>query len=749
MNSPTTSLPVNNAVTEQPSPNIDDILQEFQLFQMAVDIISRFKDEELDLSRAQSAYNDKTIKCFKILNSLPGINRSLDEQEQLLQSYKDILEKKSQLIEKLKKLELFSKYTNITGIIYQTTAISNNNNILLKEEDGDINLFLEETEYFETFFGDVDCFAISDCDVCTSIENCNYCTNTTFGDVGCIFASNTSMCNGCMWSDPHTCPSNGESSCDTYKSCRECSSGSPQCGWCTSTETCMSVTSNGYLCSDIECAGCVISSPLSCPTEQYKCADFTSPRNCTSNPQCGWCTSSKTCMDTTSNGYLCDSSQNCVGCLRTDPLDVPSLENSCSDFHSPRDCSSQPQCGWCTSSDTCVDVTSDGYICSPETCQGCIITDPLSAPFEYTFCANQTNCRECSTNPQCGWCTSSQTCMDTTSDGYLCEPNQCQGCLRTDPSSCPTGINTCQDFKTPRECSSNPQCAFCTSSNTCVDVTSDGYICAPETCLGCLVGDPQIAPILETFCSNQTSCRECSSNPRCGWCTSSQTCMDTTSNGYLCEPNQCQGCLRTDPLQCPAAVSSCQQYKYPRECSSQPLCGWCTSSNSCTDVTSNGYICAPEQCFGCLVTDPLQAPFGDTFCANQTSCRECSSNPRCGWCTSTNSCLDVTGNGYICDTNLDVCSGCLRTSPQQCPFSTKECVDFTECRTCSRQPNCGWCTSTGKCLETTSNGYLCQDTCSGCLRTEMKTCEQKCKPETIFAEKEDEDNDIVPITILK
>ncbi|KAM9977837.1 hypothetical protein ACTFIR_011711 [Dictyostelium discoideum] len=115
----TTTTPV---VSTQKELNIEDL----QLFPSILDIISRIKDDEIDLIRAINLANETRTKTIETLNKLPGINRSLENQEELLKTYKQTLKKKVELLEKLKKLEIFEKYNKIKSPSSQSPQIQSN-----------------------------------------------------------------------------------------------------------------------------------------------------------------------------------------------------------------------------------------------------------------------------------------------------------------------------------------------------------------------------------------------------------------------------------------------------------------------------------------------------------------------------------------------------------------------------------------------------------------------------------------------
>ncbi|EGG14897.1 hypothetical protein DFA_10770 [Cavenderia fasciculata] len=110
-------------IEQEPTKPIEAILEEFQLFPLLLDIISRLKDDELEVSRAVNTFNERASEALKLLNTLPGVHRSPLEQENLRDSLKLKLEKKLDLIEKLKNHKLFTDQQQ-----QQTPPINNNNN---------------------------------------------------------------------------------------------------------------------------------------------------------------------------------------------------------------------------------------------------------------------------------------------------------------------------------------------------------------------------------------------------------------------------------------------------------------------------------------------------------------------------------------------------------------------------------------------------------------------------------------------
>ncbi|EFA78594.1 putative mediator complex subunit 9 [Heterostelium album PN500] len=141
---------MNSKIEQEPQQSVEDLLKEFQLFPFILDIISRLKDDELEVSRAVNALNEKVAKSLRVLNSIPGTNRTLEEQELLLKSYKDKLRKKKELIAKLTEVEMFKKYTDSDENEQSSSSSSSNNNNIDQQQDtnmiNSVNQDIEMTE---------------------------------------------------------------------------------------------------------------------------------------------------------------------------------------------------------------------------------------------------------------------------------------------------------------------------------------------------------------------------------------------------------------------------------------------------------------------------------------------------------------------------------------------------------------------------------------------------------------------------
>ena len=85
-------------------------------------------------------------------------------------------------------------------------------------------------------------------------------------------------------------------------------------------------------------------------------------------------------------------------------------------------------------------------------------------------------------------------------------------------------------------------------------------------------------------------------------------------------------------------------------------------------------------------------------CEHLPSCHECLSNRDCGWCASTETCLEGVVMGPLgskCDAwDYGMCS------------HSQPCSARRACGECERDPACGWCPATQQCTEGNADGPL-------------------------------------------
>lgn len=311
-------------------------------------------------------------------------------------------------------------------------------------------------------------------------------------------------------------------------------------------------------------------------------------------------------------------------------------------------------------------------------------------------CEAYHQCGECAAAKGCAWCTASQECrriLSTSETPVLCNANRpCHGCLRVNETECPRSGN-CNNYNQCALCTQNKGCAWCTASQQCLPA-QPSYIygvvlCnAADSCDGCLrwahESQPSGCPPVGQECDSMSNCRSCSALSGCAWCTDQRKCLAVRPNHpqTLCNPtDECQGCLRDSPDTCPEEVSDCEELKGCKECVKEKTCGWCTSSSSCSAVTTNWWgstIPCAGKCSGCLRHGNQTSFCPATFdsCANISNCSSCINSAGCGWCPSNDQCFAIYewyGRAVLCNPE-DTCESPLLTSQDPkavCPLPAK------------------------------------------------------------------------------
>lgn len=258
-----------------------------------------------------------------------------------------------------------------------------------------------------------------------------------------------------------------------------------------------------------------------------------------------------------------------------------------------RCCEEQPQCGDGLECDResrrC--VSEEGDDCGGRDQSCCDGSDSCSSGLECVSnrcrsedadpCADNRDCSDCTaeTRESCGWCDSSDTCMQGTRSG---------------PSS-----GRCSDWDWDR-----------------------------DSCGGGSSSDP---------CAWYVLCEACTADGEndCGWCDSSRTCSQGTGDG----PNvgrctdwqwwDCGGGSSSGPDPCAIHTSGCGACTDDWD----NLCGWCASTSSCMQGTAGG----PDD-GSCANWDWLAShcSSGDS-CSSHEDCEDCIYDPDggCGWCSTT------------------------------------------------------------------------------------------------------------------
>jgi len=77
-------------------------------------------------------------------------------------------------------------------------------------------------------------------------------------------------------------------------------------------------------------------------------------------------------------------------------------------------------------------------------------------------------------------------------------------------------------------------------------------------------------------------------------------------------------------------------------------------------------------------------------CAQFRNCGQCVDNPKCGWCRTSQSCIDVIGNGQPA-------GNCTKADLSHLFCKSNMCEEHKSCRQCLSDPDCGRCSTNGQC----------------------------------------------------
>lgn len=103
------------------------------------------------------------------------------------------------------------------------------------------------------------------------------------------------------------------------------------------------------------------------------------------------------------------------------------------------------------------------------------------------------------------------------------------------------------------------------------------------------------------------------------------------------------------------------------------------------------------------VSQDVAQDVAPTACTPNTTCSDCGATDGCGWCATSNSCLDGTADS----SNDGACTGVSWIwDPAYCPGQGDLCATHSaSCDDCAMQPGCGFCPGMG-CRAGTADGPL-------------------------------------------
>ena len=180
---------------------------------------------------------------------------------------------------------------------------------------------------------------------------------------------------------------------------------------------------------------------------------------------------------------------------------------------------------------------------------------------------------------------------------------------------------------------------------------------------------------------------------KCGWSNQTHSCVHC-GNGFECTL-QCGGQPTAAPTDTPAppqstSAAGCGQLGTCTTCTqgttgiNGTACGWCTASSKCVaaDDAKKDSTCPAAQLF--TGTCPQ--------CSSMKTCDNCTSAPGCGFCKNTQKC--TIGNAAGPEASTDCDASHWSWSSLTCPMP---CL-FRSCSECSSD-RCGWCASSNVCMD--------------------------------------------------
>jgi len=219
---------------------------------------------------------------------------------------------------------------------------------------------------------------------------------------------------------------------------------------------------------------------------------------------------------------------------------------------------SNPSCGWCAATRSCVNGTMTG----PNDPDRCFISWTFGDPNRCPNCAAKTgSCIACQSTPDCIACAGdNQKCIDRgTFD---------QNCVFKLPGVCLCGMHeNCRDCQTD----TSNSCYWCEEKGVCLAHGAS----APPTCIKLDVQPPTPCPA----CDSINSCQTCSQTSGCGWCNAQ------------CQPVTTCNALKAEILEnCDA---DCKTMLGCEPCLLRTGCSWCSNRNTCEgkDIVHLGPSC--------------------------------------------------------------------------------------------------------------------------------------------------------------
>lgn len=317
-------------------------------------------------------------------------------------------------------------------------------------------------------------------------------------------------------------------------------------------------------------------------------------------------------------------------------------------------------CQWCRHTGACFNstehssgLTPSAIAPSPAICNArCIVKNEAMCPPLDLHCGHKTECTHCTNNSFCSYCDSTEECFNPCGDDA--EPP-----VPEEPLSPPMEPTSEEPDANPAE---SPDVKYIPLAINPVEETlkSNSKTSTWElaTCPSCVWSVPGMCKVAAT-CRKMKTCGECTTNPGCGWCGS--------SDGGRCIP-----AIDKKPCDGEGEGSKCKYWSYGScevACNAHSDCGTCTGGNCewCAGGMFHGrrtsYCTVRNAATQCIASFQDKCP----NCTQATNCTSCLKHPHCGYCANTNPAM----------------SKCVEGDPFNGPFDPSDCA-------ASPEHNAGW-----------------------------------------------------------
>uniref|UniRef100_T1JFI7 Multiple epidermal growth factor-like domains protein 8 n=1 Tax=Strigamia maritima TaxID=126957 RepID=T1JFI7_STRMM len=202
-----------------------------------------------------------------------------------------------------------------------------------------------------------------------------------------------------------------------------------------------------------------------------------------------------------------------------------------------------------------------------------------------------------------------------------------------------------------------------------------------------------LEPFSGGICSNYNNCLACLSDMSCGWCSLHSMCLqripDVHDSGIICADHRQSQYLVLQPKDC----ITCSDYIYCENCTAQPHCEWLIEDSHC--VRRGRFADAVRDVIACPVPCNLYTNITLAILLRNT-CSFCLGEPgRCAWCEHLQQCFlfSTYTTSYVygmcrewVDEDHTIGQGLLMPGAQ-----CRNCSIYTSCKDCLSDLRCGWC----------------------------------------------------------